>query len=464
MSGIISPIHDFLSLKVLVPLSRLQRMARPRLRPVMRAYDEGMRFRREAAGWSLAQKRAWILERLRFAVRRAYRETDYYRNLFDRIGFDSESDFSFDDFARIPVLERENLSSAGKAILSDRIPFDNLLKDSTGGSTGVPTEVYLGPEERGWKSSAGEHFMRRLGVPGGTRTAYLWGHHLDPNGKDSLRERYYAFETNTRYFDCLRLSPDTLQEYHEELERWRPACMVAYATALGYLAEHILERGLSPNYPTRCFVTGAEKLLPKHRTAIEAAFGRPVYERYGSRDVGFVGFQPGEEGRLSFEIDWSNILVEPETAGRESSILITKLHADGMPMIRYRIGDAGRFSAESKPGHPTFDLEEVTGRDTDRIWLPDGRWITGLQIPHMMKDYPVREYVFFQREDYSVELKILPKSGFSDNDKEKILATVQANLPGLDVSALVVDEVPRTISKKWRPVISEVKQCQERTA
>ena len=127
-----------------------------------------------------------------------------------------------------------------------------------------------------------------------------------------------------------------------------------------------------------------------------------------------------------------------------------------MPMIRYRVGDVGRFLPGSKPGHPVLFLDEVVGRDVDRIWLPDGRWITGLQIPHMMKDYPVREYMFLQRSDYSVEIKIAPRSGFSDDANEKILAIVRANLPGLSISTLLVDEVPRTVANKWRPVVSEV--------
>jgi phenylacetate-CoA ligase len=457
MSSVAAKAHTILSLKLLVPLSRMRRLARPRLRPVMRAYYDGMRLRGEFASLGFAEKRAWVLKRLRLTLRRAYAETDYYRELFDKAGFDPAADFGFDDFARLPVLGREDVHAAGKALVSEQVPRDQLRKDSTGGSTGVPTEVWMGPEERGWRESAGEYFMRRLGMPAGTRTAYFWGHHLDPKGRDSLRERCNAFENNTRYFDCFRLSPEVLDGYHRQFERWRPACIVAYASALGQLAEHILERAIKPTYPTGCFVTGAEKLLPRHREAIEAAFGRPVHERYGSRDVGYMAFQMEPHRSLVFEVDAANLLVEPETGERESSILITKLHADAMPMIRYRVGDVGRFAPGSGPGHPAFVINEVVGRDLDRIWLPDGRWIHGIEIPHMMKDYPVREYTFVQRNDYSVEVRIVPKNGFGEDDRQRIFDTVQANLPGLRISTLVVDEIQRTVANKWRPIVSEVK-------
>ena len=160
------------------------------------------------------------------------------------------------------------------------------------------------------------------------------------------------------------------------MERFRPASIIAYASALGYLAEHVLSRNYKPNYPTRCCVTGGEKLWSRHRRAIEEAFSRPVHERYADRAAGCLGVQL-EPGSLEYTIDWSYTLVEPELPEPDSPILVTKLHADAMPMIRYRIGDMGHFPAGSKPGYPTLVLSDVLGRSLDRIVMPDGRWIAG---------------------------------------------------------------------------------------
>jgi len=456
--------HELLSRNVLLPAARLKRAVRPSSRAVIHAYYDGLKFRRQAESWNRAEKSQYLLQRLRFVVRRAYAETDYYRELFDRIGFDTRSEFGFDEFALIPVLEREDIRTAGRALISNRMSMGQLQKDATGGSTGSPTELWLGPEERGWKESAGEYFMRRMGVPSGARTGLLWGHNLDPHAPTSLRERLYALQTNSRYFDCLRLSRDTLDQYHSQFESWRPTTIIAYASALGHLAEHILERRLRPNYPSGCFVTGAEKLLPAHREMIETAFGRPVHERYGSRDAGYIAFQIKPNCSHEYEVDWANILVEPEADDQESDVLVTKLHADGMPMLRYRIGDVGRFPVGSKPGHPAFVLDEVIGRDVDRISLPDGRWITGLQIPHLIKDYPVREYMFIQRSDYSIEIRIAPTTRFTDEAGAKILDIVRANLPGLKVSLQLVSQIPRTAANKWRPVVSEVRIVKDNVA
>jgi phenylacetate-CoA ligase len=403
-----------------------------------------------------------MLNRLRFVVRRAYRETEYYREFLDETGFDPHFDFSFDDYSHLPVLERDSVRTAGNSIISTAVPPDQLKREATGGSTGEPTEIWIGPEESGWSESGGESFFRRLGVPTGTRTGLLWGHHLDPVASDRLRDRYYAFANNIKWFDCFRLSPEVLDGYHKEFERWKPACIIAYASALASLAEYLLNNGIKPAYPPRCLITGAEKLFPQQRETINRVFDQPVHERYGSRDIGCIGYQTSVAQNLSFEIDWSNLLVERETDESDSAILITKLHADGMPMLRYRIGDIGRFSGDQRPGHPVFTLREVVGRDTERIWLPDGRWIHGIQIPHLMKDFPVREFMLVQSSDYSVVLKVVPRNGFGESNRAGIEATVAANLPGVALSIAVVDEIPRTRANKWRPVVSEINQLQER--
>jgi phenylacetate-CoA ligase len=454
--NLIGGIHDSLSLHVLMPFSRLQRSTRATTRPTQQAFNEGIRFRRETAGWNREQKTDWMLERLRSTVRSAYEETVFYRERFDREGFDPYSDFDFAEFSRLPVLTRAEVHEAGRKLLSAAVPEDQMRKDSTGGSTGAPTEIWLGPNERGWRDSGMERFFEILGVPEGSRTALFWGHHLDPKATDSLRDRYQAFVSNVRWFDCFRLSPEVLDEYHRELEQFRPACIIAYASALGHLAEHILNKNYKPNYPTRCLITGGEKLWSRHRDLIEKAFGRTVHERYGSRDAGCVGVQLEPAKGLDFTIDWANNLLEPELPEPESPILITKLQADVMPMIRYRIEDVGRFPAGSKPGHPTFVLPEVVGRSLDGISLPDGGWIHGIEFPHLFKDYPVREFMLLQRRDYSVELQVVPQKEFDERSLAKIQEILTANLPGLPIKIELKESVVRTKSNKWRPVISEV--------
>ena len=125
-------------------------------------------------------------------------------------------------------------------------------------------------------------------------------------------------------------------------------------------------------------------------------------------------------------------------------------------MIRYRIGDMGRFAAGTKPGHPVLVLPDVLGRVLDRIVMPDGRWIAGQHLPHMLREYAVREFLFWQHPDYSVELQIVPQKEFAEDDLQTIEKLLRENLPGLPLKIELKESVVRTKSNKWRPVISEV--------
>lgn len=432
------------------------RRLRSGTREAERHFHDGLRFRAAAAQWGEDERRAWQLQALRDVVRRAARETPFYRDRFRAVGFDPAVDFSFDDYARLPILEREDVHAHQAAMHSPSVPAHDRRRDGTGGSTGVPLQYVSGPEERGWRNSGPEHYMALLGVPRGASTAFLWGHHLDRQARTEWRERLRDAVTNRRWYDCFRLSPEILLGYHHDMERYRPAALVAYASALDALASVLLERGLRAGYPVRRVVTGAEKLWGHQRERAQQVFAAPIHERYGSREAGLIGMQLDAPRSLAFEVDFANAFVEPETDRPDSEILLTKLHADAMPMLRYRMGDVARFPAGSRPGHPALRLEEVLGRRLDRLVLPDGRWLHGVGIPHLMKDFPLREFQIRQGVDYSVEVLIVPGEGFEEHHGREILGTLGDNLPGLDMRLTPVDAVPRGGANKWHPVISLV--------
>jgi phenylacetate-CoA ligase len=457
---LVARIHDFGARRLLQPLYQLSQYSRKGTRDSALAFREGLRWRSATTKWSADQRHEWVLDRLRVAVRQAA-ATPYYAAMFRRVGFDPKADFSFAEFAQLPALERDTARESASDMVRTTIPAAHLRRDATGGSGGTPTVVWKGPLERGWNSSGTEHFMRQIGLPAGSRIGFLWGHHLDPVARSSFRDRVHDVINNARWYDCLRLSDQILDGYDAELRRWKPAGLICYAGALAALAERILARGVSassprPNYPTRAFVTGAEKLHDHERANVKAAFGLPVHERYGARDTGPIGFQLSPDESLDYTVDWSNMLVEPSTDEEVASVLVTKLHADGMPMLRYRVGDLARFPRDARMGHPTLVLHEVIGREVSRLWTVDGKWMNGLAFPHMLKDFPVREFQIYQGADYRVEIRIVPTSGFDDTAKGGILDIVRSNLPGVPVSLRLVEDIPRTRANKRIPVVSDV--------
>lgn len=418
-----------------------------------------LRFREQAWDWDNDRKHAHLLEALRAQATFATEQFSFWRHRFDAAGISKPGLMTADDFARLPPLERDDLSALfAESRNRDSKQLGRVVR--TGGSTGVPAELLKGPLELGWSESATDHFRGRIGVDSTPRTAFVWGHHLDPVTRASRRERLEDFLFQQAWFDIFRIDDDTLRGYDARLQAFRPQLIVAYAAALDALAAAINADGRTRRaYPTQAIITGAEKLLPHHRARLEATFAAPVYEQYGGRDVGLIAHQLGRHGG-PLTVDWAQMYVEPERTGDNAPILVTKLHADAMPVFRYRVGDVARFPAGSRPGHAVLELEEVTGRELNMLWRPDGSRVSGMLFPHLLKDFPLREFQVRQDESFAVTVLLVPREGFRAKDEADIRAIITDNLPGCPVTFEHVAEVPRGANRKLHPVIAPARRPQ----
>ncbi|MCU0493922.1 MAG: AMP-binding protein [Chloroflexaceae bacterium] len=115
------------------------------------------------------------------------------------------------------------------------------------------------------------------------------------------------------------------------------------------------------------------------RTVVEQAWGCRVYNHYGMSEMGLGGgvecqAQRGyhvREADLLFEIV-DAVSGQPLPEGAAGELVFTTLTRVGMPLIRYRTGDAGRFLPGRCPCGTTLrSLERVTHRLDGRIALAD---------------------------------------------------------------------------------------------
>ncbi len=448
-------LKELMSQRLFFPLVRCTMPMAREMRPII---AQGLRVRREQQSWLADRRDAWALEELRRLLRHAGARVPYYRDLFRKIGFDPRADFSFDDYAHIPALDRTILAKQRERLLSEGVDRRLIFKDSTGGSTGEPAHIWKDVSEKGWGLSGVEFFERQIGVGEGRRIVRIWGHHLDLQDRDSLRKRVVLWLSNVHYLDCFRMSNDVFAEWHAFLSRYRPEVLVCYASAIYLYADWLRRQGLRPGYPSRAIITGAEKLWSYQRAIVEQVFSTPVHERYGGRDIGLIAFQRAAD-TPTLEVDWANILVEPDRpldATGHADLLITKLHSYAMPLLRYRNGDMAHFPDDAKPGRPAHILIDVSGRTMDRVVTSDGRVIHAAQFPHMFKNHDIQLYQVYQHQDHSVIVRIVPGPRFGEADRERIEAICRANLGETPLQIELTDQIVRTRAGKLRPVISEV--------
>lgn len=117
---------------------------------------------------------------------------------------------------------------------------------------------------------------------------------------------------------------------------------------------------------------------------VESTWGCRVFTHWGMTETGYGGgVQCG--AREGYHLRDDDLLLEivdpatgrPKPEGETGEIILTTTRRRGMPLIRYRTGDLGRFLAGPCPcGCLKPRLAEVDGRLDDAVRLEDGRYLS----------------------------------------------------------------------------------------
>jgi phenylacetate-CoA ligase len=243
-----------------------------------------LRYLEETSHWSTSELRELQTGLLRRLLRHAHRHTAYYRRVMDERGMRVEDITSVADLAKLPLLDRPTL----RATMVDRTadaPPAAVIRKVTSGSSGQPVEVLYNAESRHWRDAIRLRGYGWGGFQIGKRALHYWG--FVPQAgttwwKKTKVDIDRAFKRDL-FIDCTPRSEEALLGVVEQIRRFKPQVMVAYASGAGALARFINDRGLR-DWDDIPVLTGAEGLLPHDRQEIIRAFG-DAYDTYGCRVV-----------------------------------------------------------------------------------------------------------------------------------------------------------------------------------
>ena len=140
-------------------------------------------------------------------------------------------------------------------------------------------------------------------------------------------------------------------ELLRKLEVTVMACLPLQAVLIAETAEML---GLMPerDFPAlRAICTAGEPLPPGRRHLLEEIWGVPVFDNYGLTETGVLAMDceygrchPREESFL-FEV-LSPDLTGPVSPGGVGMLVVTTLHREAMPLVRYLTGDRAALTEE----------------------------------------------------------------------------------------------------------------------
>jgi phenylacetate-CoA ligase len=375
-----------------------------------------------------------------------------------------------DPFAQLgswPVLTRKLVRERFDDLLSGRFSRGALIFSTTGGSTGDPMPFARDAFRQQLARVDQELGYGWAGRPPGGRSLNVWGSSLDlKRDRSRWRKVWSQYVRGEILLDAFEM-PGDAEEWVRSLDRWRPDVLVGYAGALDRFAGLCLTQGYQPRWVPSGLVASAETLSAEARGRIEEAFRAPVFDRYASRELGFVahecrahrGLHVFEHGKI-VEILGPDDRRLPE--GESGRIVVTDLWNTGFPMVRYDTEDVGRLVSGPCPcSVPYRRLEAIEGRVTDFLVGQDGQMVSGLLLPHLLKDVePVERFRVVQSRSGDVEVQVVVRIPLSHAERDTIREILARYLSDVDIRIKEVDRLLIPSSGKHRIVISELARVQ----
>lgn len=411
--------------------------------------------------WTAEQLQQWQLAALKRLLRHAADQVPWYRQQIRSSGLVPEDMTSVADIAVLPVLTKSLVRDHYQDLIAENFRGKTFSK-KTGGSTGEPFRFEITHEDYQRRMAVMWRGYSRAGARMGRRTLYLWGADILPgNSVAALKNRLYHHFFQRRMLNSFAMNERNLSDYVASIRRYRPEIIVGYVTPLYELARHMIESGESLPAPA-AILTGAEPLRSHQRLTIGQAFSAPVFNTYGCREVMLIASEaPGVDGML---VNADQLLLETvdnrgmQVREQPGQLLLTDLHACGMPLIRYANGDVASLSDTRAKDMPWPTLTSVEGRQLDLIRTTDGRLLPGEFFPHLLKDIPgVEHFQVVQKTLQKLVLRVVAGEQFDAAARRLLLTALHSHLGvSLEVDLQLVDEIPLTASGKLRVTISEL--------
>ena len=391
-------------------------------------------------------------------VERSRKFVPHYRHLPAPSGAAESFEAIRETLAQIPVLDKETYRENSQDFIASDIAKQDILRGKTSGTTGTALPLYS------TVSTVAEEYATvwRLRSSSGVS---IKDHHLTFNGQLIVPVRQHEppywrsnWFQHQLLFSIYHMTLRNQDAYVNAIHETETAYVDGYPSALYQAAQMMLEsdRPVAKGKLKAVF-TSSESLLAYQRDAIEAAFGAPVLDRYGTAEFA-VSMTACSEKNLHVDMEFCIVEVEVVEETEEyvrGPLLVTGLANDVTPFLRYRIGDGGtRLKKPCPCGRAGDVFLDVDGRNDDFVVTPEGRRIG--RLDHIFKGQRgLIEAQIRQSEPGSIDVLFVAGNRYGPESDQALVREIRLRLgETIDIRLLPVEAIPREANGKFRAVKS----------
>jgi phenylacetate-CoA ligase len=311
------------------------------------------------------------LERLQSTMHRVAKNVRFYKNLFKEKGISPSDITDLSDLSKLPFTEkgdlRENYPYGMFAV-----PLRDVVRiHSSSGTTGKPTVVgYTKRDLDHWA----ELVARFLTAGGVTRedvvqVAFGYGLFTGAFGLHYGAEKIGA--------SVIPTSSGNTKKQIMIMQDYKTTALVCTPSYALYLADMMEDMNIEPkSLSLKWGLFGAEAWSDKMRDQIESRLPVTATDNYGLSEIMGPGVAAEcilKNGLHCLEDSFIFEIIDPETLepvaeGEKGELVITTVHKEAFPLIRYRTRDITRFLSGACPcGRTGRRLEKFHGRTDDML-------------------------------------------------------------------------------------------------
>jgi phenylacetate-CoA ligase len=423
---------------------------------------------RPSATWPADRLRGAQEGRLSSLLRYAFANVPFYRERLLAAGVVTGGEpprVDLAQFFRLPPLTREDLRRHSDDLRDRGEPRRGTFTLTSGGTTGVPVRILRGRATYAFARAVQVWFDEWSGCSLGEPRVILTGRR--PFLRERVRGWIGSIVRNELRLYAPHLAARRLTAYIGRINRHRPVQAVGAPWLLHEIARHGEASG-RPIVPLRAVMTSSEALMPEMARALRRVFGAPVFNRYGTSELGPNACSCGVEPRL--HVSQLTHLVEvlrpdgqPCEPGEPGEVVITHLVNREMPLIRYRIGDVAMPGPRDPCccGRTLPSIAEVSGRVMDTFVKWDGTLVSGSSVRRFYRSVSgIRQFQVVQLAPTRVHVRLVERPEIANAAPLR-----QANLRIIEqhfrrvlgddcrVTFEFLDEIPRERSGKYRPTV-----------
>jgi phenylacetate-CoA ligase len=399
-----------------------------------------------------ADKASWQDEKRWEIFKFHYQNNDFYRNFVGK---------EITDWKDIPVIRGKDLIGNYLSKMPAQTNPKKLYKSSTSGSTGTPLVFARDPLTHALVWENVRFLYNQAGITLDDRQARIFGMSKKLTGK--VKARIKDMFSNRYRFDVFDLSDEALAKWVQLFKNEKFKYIYGYTNTLVVFAKYLINHNQTLKSVAsllKCCIITSEVCSEKDAQLLRKGFGIPVFNEYGSSELGIMGFKEFDYWKTSDELLFYEVLDENDNIlpdGETGLLTCTSFFNKATPFIRYQLGD---LASIRKSDGQTIIIE-IMGRLNDLAILPSGRKTPGLSFYFVAQDQQealqnIKEYIFRQTTE-GFNFEYISDNQISDEDFNKIKKSVIRHLgEEINLSSVKVEKLERGKSGKFKQFISSI--------